>query len=68
MKGTPSRSRSEMNRPVLLGIIGAISLVWGIYDLRKKDAKRTPSALAQSWGQIIAGIVALGFCLLNLLR
>ncbi|MDB5050909.1 MAG: hypothetical protein JWO30_3980 [Fibrobacteres bacterium] len=57
-----------MNRPLILGIIGAVSLVWGVYDLRRKDAAKTPSARAQSWGQIIAGIVALGFCLVNLLR
>ena len=55
-----------MNRPLVLGIIGAVSLVWGVYDLRKKDAKRTATARAQSWGQIGVGIIALFFSLMAL--
>jgi hypothetical protein len=54
-----------MNRPLILGIIGVISLVWGVYDLRKKDAKQTATAKAQSWAQIAAGLVALYFCFLS---
>jgi hypothetical protein len=53
-----------MNRPLILGIIGVISLVWGVYDLRKKGEK-TATAKAQSWAQIVAGLVALYFCFLS---
>ena len=54
-----------MNKPLMLTIIGAVSLVWGIHDLRKKDGMKTGYARAQTWGQIVAGLIALGFALLH---
>jgi hypothetical protein len=53
-----------MNRALILTIVGAISLVWGVADLRRKDAKRNAYAIAQSWAQVVAGVIAIGFSLL----
>lgn len=57
-----------MNRAMILGIVGVISLVWGIYDLRTKGDKHTPTTRIQSWGQIIAGTIAILFSLLNWIK
>lgn len=54
-----------MNRAMILGIIGTLSLLWGLYDLRRKDVAKTPTARAQSWAQILAGLVALYFSFLG---
>jgi hypothetical protein len=61
----PPRSQRIMNRALLLTIVGAISLVWGVADLRRKDGKRNAYATAQSWAQVVAGIIAVGFSLLH---
>ncbi len=57
-----------MNRAMILGIVGAISLVWGLYDLRKKDAAKPITNRFESWAQIIAGALALFFSILNLME
>lgn len=57
-----------MNRAMILGIVGAISLLWGLYDLRKKKAANNITNRFQSWAQIIAGALALLFSLINLMK
>lgn len=57
-----------MNRAMILGIVGAISLLWGLYDLRKKKAANNITNRFQSWAQIIAGALALLFSLINLVK
>jgi hypothetical protein len=57
-----------MNRAMILGIVGAISLLWGLYDLRKKDPAKPITNRFQSWAQIIAGALALLFSVLNLMK
>lgn len=57
-----------MNRAMILGIVGAISLLWGLYDLRKKNGANSITNRFQSWAQIIAGALALLFSLLNLMK
>lgn len=57
-----------MDRTTILAAIGAVSLIWGVYDLRKKGGGDNPYARWQSWAQVIAGVLALGFAVLNALR
>jgi|GEM_PF-4592683 len=56
------------NRTTILAAIGAISLIWGLYDLRKKSGNDTPYNRWQSWAQVIAGVLALCFAALNAMR
>ena len=47
-------------RIAVLACIALGSLVWGANDLRK-GAQLTPSARVQSWAQVVAGLIGLGF-------
>lgn len=50
----------DRNRIVVLACIALGSLLWGANDLRKGPGL-TPSARVQSWAQVVAGLIGLGF-------
>jgi hypothetical protein len=48
-------------RLLLLGAISLGSLLWGVKDLMRKQEESTLSLRVQSWAQVAAGLIGLGF-------
>jgi hypothetical protein len=53
---------------LILALISAGSLFWGILDLMRRREDTTASIRVQSWAQVAAGLIGLGFALSYLAR
>lgn len=51
---------------LILALVSVGSLFWGILDLMKKREETTITVRVQSWAQVAAGLVGLGFVLSSL--
>lgn len=54
-------------RLLVLGSIAIISLAWGIRDLLRKREETSLTLRVQSWAQVAAGLIGLGFVISYLL-
>jgi hypothetical protein len=54
------------NKMIILALISVGSLAWGIVDLLRKRENTTISIRVQSWAQVAAGLVGLGFVISSL--
>jgi hypothetical protein len=50
-------------RLIILGAVSIGSLLWGIRDLLRKREETTLTLRVQSWAQVAAGLVGIGFVL-----
>lgn len=50
-------------KALVLALISVGSLFWGIMDLMKKREDTSLTVRVQSWAQIAAGVIGLGFVL-----
>lgn len=48
-------------RLLILGSVSVLSLVWGARDLLRKREETSLSLRVQSWAQVAAGLIGLGF-------
>lgn len=48
-------------RLLILGSVSILSLVWGARDLLRKREETSLSLRVQSWAQVAAGLIGLGF-------
>lgn len=48
---------------LILALVSVGSLFWGILDLMRKREETTVSVRVQSWAQVAAGLIGLGFVL-----
>lgn len=53
---------------LILALISAGSLFWGVIDLMRRREDTTTSIRVQSWAQVAAGLIGLGFVLSYLAR
>lgn len=51
---------------IILALVSVGSLFWGILDLMRKRDETTLSVRVQSWAQVAAGVIGLGFVLSSL--
>lgn len=54
------------NKMLILALISAGSIAWGVVDLLRKRENTTISIRVQSWAQVAAGLVGLGFVISSL--
>jgi hypothetical protein len=48
---------------IVLTMVSLLSLFWGVKDLLRKREETTLSLRVQSWAQVAAGLIGLGFVL-----
>lgn len=48
---------------IVLALVSILSLLWGVKDLLRKREETTLSLRVQSWAQVAAGVIGLGFLL-----
>lgn len=51
---------------IILSLVSVGSLFWGILDLMRKREETTTTVRVQSWAQVAAGVIGLGFVLSSL--
>jgi len=51
---------------IILSLVSVGSLFWGIVDLMRKRDETTTTLRVQSWAQVAAGVIGLGFVLSSL--
>lgn len=53
---------------LILALVSVGSLFWGVHDLLRRREDTTPTIRIQSWAQVAAGLIGLGFVLSYLAR
>lgn len=48
-------------RLIILGAVSLGSLLWGVKDLMRSKEETSLSLRVQSWAQVAAGLIGLGF-------
>ena len=48
-------------RLLILGSVSIISLFWGVRDLLRKREETSLTLRVQSWAQVAAGLIGIGF-------
>jgi hypothetical protein len=48
-------------RLLILGSIAIISLFWGVRDLMRQREETSLTVRVQSWAQVAAGLIGIGF-------
>lgn len=53
---------------LILALVSVGSLFWGVYDLMRRREDTSTAIRIQSWAQVAAGLIGLGFMISYLAR